>query len=192
MGITHVIRGEDHLSNTSKHMELYQAFGDTSTICPHSTDLKEQGSGKMSKREKGALIEEYQEREFIPEAVRNYLCLWVGRLKTTRKSCRSMKSSNYLSFLTSTKITPVLTRKNSLSSTRTMCVRSRWTPLLATVKTILEKAGLAAHAADENKLREILEISQEKTSAFEQLPEYILYFLQEEFPFNEESQQARI
>ena len=37
--------------------------------------LKSEGQGKMSKRDRGALIEEYQEKNFMPEAVRNYLCM---------------------------------------------------------------------------------------------------------------------
>ena len=37
--------------------------------------LKTDGPGKMSKRDKGALIEEYQQRRYLPSAVRNYLCL---------------------------------------------------------------------------------------------------------------------
>jgi len=76
MGITHVIRGEDHLSNTSKHVELFKAFG---VPVPHFAHipliLKQQGAGKMSKRDQGALIEEYQRRGYLPEALVNFLCL---------------------------------------------------------------------------------------------------------------------
>ncbi|MDG1667664.1 MAG: glutamate--tRNA ligase family protein, partial [Opitutae bacterium] len=53
MGITHVIRGEDHLSNTSKHVELFKAFGVEPPVFAHiPLILKEVGSGKMSKRDK--------------------------------------------------------------------------------------------------------------------------------------------
>ena len=48
MGITHVIRGEDHLSNTSKHVELFNAFGVTPPVFAHiPLILKESGPGKM-------------------------------------------------------------------------------------------------------------------------------------------------
>jgi glutamyl/glutaminyl-tRNA synthetase len=76
MGITHVIRGEDHLSNSSKHVELFQAFGAPVPVYAHlPLILKQQGPGKMSKRDQGALIEEYQRRGFLPEALVNFLCL---------------------------------------------------------------------------------------------------------------------
>ena len=78
MGITHVIRGEDHLSNTSKHVRLYEGFEVTPPAFAHIPLIlksPEMGQGKMSKRDKGALVEEYRSRFFIPEAVVNYLAL---------------------------------------------------------------------------------------------------------------------
>ena len=76
MKVTHVIRGEDHLSNTSKHTELFKAFGAPLPVYAHiPLILKQNGPGKMSKRDQGALIEEYQNRGFLPEALVNFLCL---------------------------------------------------------------------------------------------------------------------
>lgn len=75
MGITHVIRGEDHLSNTPKHIALYEAFGaDLPTFAHIPLNLNKDGS-KMSKRDQGALIHEYIENGFLPEAVNNYMAL---------------------------------------------------------------------------------------------------------------------
>jgi len=76
MGITHVIRGEDHLSNTSKHVELFKALGAPLPTFAHiPLILKQQGPGKMSKRDQGALIEEYQRRGYLPEALVNFIAL---------------------------------------------------------------------------------------------------------------------
>ncbi len=78
MKISHIIRGEDHLSNTSKHVRLYEGFGVTPPVFAHIPLIlksPEMGQGKMSKRDKGALIEEYQQRFFLPEALVNYLSL---------------------------------------------------------------------------------------------------------------------
>jgi glutamyl-tRNA synthetase len=76
MEVTHVIRGEDHLSNTSKHVELFKAFGAPLPIYAHiPLILKQNGPGKMSKRDQGALIEEYAKRAYIPAALVNFLCL---------------------------------------------------------------------------------------------------------------------
>ncbi len=76
MQITHVIRGEDHLSNTSKHVELFKALGAPVPKFAHiPLILKQNGPGKMSKRDQGALIEEYQRRGYRPEALVNFLSL---------------------------------------------------------------------------------------------------------------------
>ena len=76
MKVTHIIRGEDHLSNTSKHVRLYEGFGVPPPAFAHiPLILKQNGPGKMSKRDQGALIEEYQRRGYLPEALVNFLCL---------------------------------------------------------------------------------------------------------------------
>lgn len=75
MGITHVMRGEDHLSNTPKHLALFEAFNATPPQFAHiPLNLNPSGS-KMSKRDQGALIHEYQEAGFLPEGVDNYMAL---------------------------------------------------------------------------------------------------------------------
>ena len=75
MGITHVIRGEDHLSNTPKHLEIFRALGAEPPRYAHIPLILNPDGSKMSKRDKGASIMEYLEGGFAPEAVRNYLCL---------------------------------------------------------------------------------------------------------------------
>lgn len=75
MAITHVIRGEDHLSNTPKHLALFEAFGVTPPQFAHiPLNLNPSGT-KMSKRDQGALIHEYQEAGFLPSGVNNYMAL---------------------------------------------------------------------------------------------------------------------
>ena len=75
MAITHVIRGEDHLSNTPKHLALFEAFGARPPVFAHiPLNLNPSGT-KMSKRDQGALIHEYQENGFLPAGVNNYMAL---------------------------------------------------------------------------------------------------------------------
>ncbi len=75
MKISHVIRGEDHLSNTPKHIELYRALGVEPPRFAHIPLILNHDGSKMSKRDTGAQISTYIEEGFVPEAVRNYLCL---------------------------------------------------------------------------------------------------------------------
>ncbi|MDC0325371.1 glutamate--tRNA ligase [bacterium] len=75
MGITHVIRGEDHLSNTSKHVALFKAFGMECPKYAHIPLILNGDGSKMSKRDTGASMTTYMDEGFVPEAVVNYLCL---------------------------------------------------------------------------------------------------------------------
>jgi glutamyl-tRNA synthetase len=75
MGITHVIRGEDHLSNTAKHIALFKAFGVAPPHYAHIPLILNADGSKMSKRDKGASLTTYGDDGFLAEAVNNYLCL---------------------------------------------------------------------------------------------------------------------
>jgi len=75
MAITHVIRGEDHLSNTAKHLALFEAFAAAPPQFAHlPLNLNPSGT-KMGKRDQGALIHEYVEAGFLPSGVNNYMAL---------------------------------------------------------------------------------------------------------------------
>lgn len=75
MGVTHVLRGEDHLSNTPKHVALYEGLGAPAPHFAHIPLILNANGSKMSKRDQGATIAEYRSGGFLPEAVVNYLCL---------------------------------------------------------------------------------------------------------------------
>ena len=75
MKMTHVIRGEDHLSNTPKHVELYQALGVTPPKFAHIPLILNHEGKKLSKRDGGSSVQYFVESGYVPEAVLNYLCL---------------------------------------------------------------------------------------------------------------------
>ena len=85
MKISHVIRGEDHLSNTPKHIELIRALGATPPHYAHIPLILNRDGSKMSKRDAGARVEYYIRRGFLPAAVRNYLCLLGWSPKDNRE-----------------------------------------------------------------------------------------------------------
>lgn len=86
MGITHVIRGEDHLSNTAKHIALFKAFGVEPPQFAHiPLILNKEDKSKMSKRDTGAALSAYMDGGYAPEAVVNYLCLLSWSPKGNRE-----------------------------------------------------------------------------------------------------------
>ncbi len=85
MKITHVIRGEDHLSNTAKHIALFRAFGVEPPRYGHIPLILNPDGAKMSKRDKGASLQTYIDEGCVPEAVVNYLCLLGWSPKENRE-----------------------------------------------------------------------------------------------------------
>ena len=77
MGITHVIRGQDHLTNTHKQVLLYEALGAAVPLFAHLPLILAPNKGKLSKRKHGEVVSltTYRDRGFIPAAFRNFLAL---------------------------------------------------------------------------------------------------------------------
>jgi glutamyl-tRNA synthetase len=75
MGITHVIRGEDHISNTPRQMMILKALGAEPPVYAHLPLLYGPDGKKLSKRHGAASVQELRDIGYLPAAVRNYLAL---------------------------------------------------------------------------------------------------------------------
>ena len=75
MKISHVIRGEDHLMNTPKHLQLFEAFGAEPPQYAHIPLILNPNGSKMSKRDVGAAVGDYPRQGFVSAAVVNFLAL---------------------------------------------------------------------------------------------------------------------
>lgn len=73
MGITHVVRGSDHLNNTPRQIQLYEALGLPIPKFAHIPLIHGPDGAKMSKRHGAVAVTEYREQGYLPHAVNNYL-----------------------------------------------------------------------------------------------------------------------
>ena len=96
MKISHVIRGEDHLSNTPKHIELFRALGATPPRFAHIPLILNRDGSKMSKRDQGASVDYLHSRAAIcrRRCAIIFACS-VGRRRTIAKRSRSKKSCGF-------------------------------------------------------------------------------------------------
>ncbi len=185
MGITHVIRGEDHLSNTSKHVELFNAFGAPLPVYAHiPLILKTDGPGKMSKRDRGALVEEYRDRGYLAEAVRNYLCL-LGWTPTDGREVLPIQDIIAQFELSAIHQANARFDERKMASVNQTTLRAL--PLEAFAKLASARLAAVGVKADPATLAPILSIVQEKLSELEHLPAFVSYFLTEEFVRNPEA-----
>ncbi|MBE3520147.1 MAG: glutamate--tRNA ligase [Firmicutes bacterium] len=75
MGITHVIRADEHLSNTPKQLMIYRAFGWTPPEFAHVPMILAPDRSKLSKRHGAQSVEEFRDAGYLPEAIVNYIAL---------------------------------------------------------------------------------------------------------------------
>jgi glutamyl-tRNA synthetase len=186
MGITHVIRGEDHLSNTSKHVELFNAFGVKPPKFAHiPLILKEEGSGKMSKRDKGALIEEYEARGFLAVAVRNYISLLGWNPKDEREKMNIDEIIERFDF-------PGINKGNSrfdekkLSALNAEYLRElNVESFTFLARPLLNEAGVVSESTDEDYLQAVLTLCQPKARSLDTLSELCGYFFIDDYAMDE-------
>ncbi len=75
MGITHIIRGDDHISNTPKQIALYHTFGFTMPAFAHIPMILGEDGTRLSKRHGATSVTEYRDRGYLPQALINFLAL---------------------------------------------------------------------------------------------------------------------
>lgn len=185
MGITHVIRGEDHLSNTSKHVELFQALGATPPKFAHiPLILKQQGPGKMSKRDQGALIEDYAERGFMAAAVRNYIALLGWNPKDEQEKMSIDDIIERFDFAGVNKGNARFDERK-LASLNTDYLRElNLESFCFLARPRLHGAGVIEETASEDYIQAVLELCQPKARSLESLPELCAYFFKDDFELN--------
>jgi glutamyl-tRNA synthetase len=73
MGVTHVIRGDDHLNNSARHLQIIDAMGWPKPVYGHVPLIHGPDGTKLSKRHGALAVEAYRDMGYLPEAMRNYL-----------------------------------------------------------------------------------------------------------------------
>lgn len=185
MQITHVIRGEDHLSNSSKHVELFKAFGATPPKFAHiPLILKTNGSGKMSKRDTGALVEDYRRNYFLPEALRNYLCLLGWSPKDDREMMPIEEVIERFDLCD-------VNKNNARFDDKKLAYMNAVYIKAMSLPEFLERSEALLEVKDAPKdyRDQVLTICQEKLCSFAELNPFVAYFFTEDFELPENERQ---
>jgi len=182
MKISHVIRGEDHLSNTPKHIELYRALGAQPPQFAHIPLILNRDGSKMSKRDQGARVASYIEQGYAAEAVRNYLCLLGWSPKDNREK---IEISEVVQLFELEKINR---RNAAFDLDKCFWLNGQYITQMSLDRFVelsrpfLEEANITA--TDENYLRAVLAIVKEKIKLFRDVPEWTRYFFTEDYEFD--------
>jgi glutamyl-tRNA synthetase len=185
MRLTHVIRGEDHLSNTPKHIELYRALGAEPPQFAHIPLILNHEGKKLSKRDGGSSITTYIEQGYAPEAVANYLCL-LGWSPKDNREVLAMEEIRELFALENINRRSAIFDLDKCFWIQGQHVLGmslgRFTDLAL---PFVEAAGIAYGSRD--RLEAVLAIVKEKIKLLKDVPEWIDYFFREEIPLAPEA-----
>jgi glutamyl-tRNA synthetase len=186
MKISHVIRGEDHLSNTPKHIEIFRALGVTPPHYAHIPLILNRDGSKMSKRDEGARVEYYIRRGYLPTAVRNYLCLLGWSPKDNREK------------IDIDEIIRIFDLKNIGRSSATFDPdKLHWlngeyarelsgSEFYDLAVEKLKASGAKLENFPEKYVRAALETCKGKINTFDQLPAYCGFYFTDNFDYNQE------
>src|SRR4051812_407522 len=185
MKVSHIIRGEDHLSNTSKHVRLYEGFGVTAPVFAHIPLIlksPEMGQGKMSKRDQGALIAEYQQRFFLPEALVNYLSLLGWNPGHDREKMPVAEIVKLFDLPAVNQSNAKFDGKKLANMNMVYLLEQPAERFVGLAKDYFSKqpTGTAA-MANESYFREIMLLAQPKIKSIDELGAYTGYFFTEDF-----------
>jgi glutamyl-tRNA synthetase len=173
MKISHVIRGEDHLSNTPKHIEIIRALGATPPHYAHIPLILNRDGTKMSKRDAGARVEYYIRRGYLPPAVRNYLCLLGWSPKDNREK------------LDIDEIIRIFDLKNIGRSSATFDPdKLHW---LNGEYARLEMSGVKLDNFTEQYVRAALQTCKGKINTLDELPAYCGFYFTDDFEYDPQS-----
>ena len=186
MKISHVIRGEDHLSNTPKHVQLYRALGVAPPRFAHIPLILNLDGSKMSKRDQGASLNTYIEGGYLPEAVRNYLCLLGWSPKDNREK---LELEEIVRLFDLEKVH----RKNAaFDLDKCIWLNGEYVRELSDERfqklgrNALQKAGIDLSKFPADYVQAALETCKGKFKIFSELPAYCEFYFIDDFQFSAE------
>jgi glutamyl-tRNA synthetase len=173
MRITHTIRGEDHLMNTPKHLQLFEAFGKPPPQYAHIPLILNSNGSKMSKRDEGAALVDYQKQGFLSGAVVNFLALlgWSPKDESEIFSAAELIKKFSLD--------AVNRAPARFDSDKCRWLNQQHIRALSSQEFAHQCENLASH--------EILDSIKEKVSLLTEVPEAVAFYLNAEFPINSDA-----
>ena len=178
-GITHVIRGQDHISNTPKQLLILRALGAEPPIYAHVPDVLGHDGKKLSKRHGAQSVDDFRHQGYIPEALVNFLAR-LGWAYDDQKEVFTREELLELFDLNTVTPSPAVFDFQKLSWLNGVHLRELSPEEYADrVVEYIRDAGLDW---DEELVRRAAPLVQEKIEKLDQFPDYTRFFFEEVSP----------
>ncbi len=185
MNISHVIRGEDHLSNTPRQILLYQALAWRPPIFAHHPLILGPDRSPLSKRHGATAVSQYREEGFLPEALENYLVLLGWTPPSDQETLSMERMVEEFSIQDVSKSAPVYNRKK-LEWLNSNYLRTKEDGQLSELLIpYLRKSGVRVDQTHDLWLNQISAILKDNLVVLSEVDQYLGIFFDEKFFFEE-------
>jgi len=187
LGITHIIRGDDHLSNTPKQILFYEALGLQPPAFAHMPLMMGVDGAKLSKRHGAVAVEEYRREGFLPEALANYLLLlgWSPGEESQVISLEEAVRSFELEDMRNVQARFDMQKLRWLNGEYIM--KKSTTELLPLIKQGLAAEGADINAIGEDRLKELVDLYKVRIKTLSEFGEMTRCFFRDDFPVDEKA-----
>ncbi len=191
MEISHVMRGDEWIATTPRHVLLYRALGWTPPLFAHLPVILAQGGGKLSKRKGAASVMDYQRAGYLPQALVNFLALLGWNPGDEREL---MKLDELIASFSSERITPkasVFDEQKLEWMNGHYMTQEDSRALLDLVRPLWREKGWLTEAFDDDYLLAVLDLMKSRSKKITELADSSVYFFQDPLEYEEKAARKR-
>ncbi len=189
MNITHVIRGEDHLSNTGLQIMLYKAFGFDPPVFAHHSLILGKDRAKFSKRHGSVSIGEFRKRGILPEAMINYLGL-LGSSFTDKREVLSREEMIADFTLERASKSGAVFDEEKLHWLNAIYIRNCETgDLINRLEPFLEQAGFRSDIINSEWFHKVIDLVKDELITLADIESHISIFFDDRYKLTDEAKE---
>lgn len=187
MGITHVIRGEDHIPNTPKQILIYRALGFDVPKFAHLPVILGEDRSKLSKRHGAVSVRNYREEGYLPQALFNYLCLLGWSPPQEGKEIYSKEELIEIFDLKDINTSPAVFSKEKLRWMNGVYIREviSLEELIDGITPFLKQANY--DVSDRDYLKRVLEKTRDSFETFKEAVDRLQPFFVDDFDISQDA-----
>ena len=185
MGVTHVLRGEDHLTNTSKHVPLFTALGAQVPVFGHLPLILGPDKKRLSKRIGSTSVEEFKAEGILPQALYNFLALLGWNPGDDRELLSREEMIELFTVERLGASAAVFDREKLLWMNGQYLMSLPWEELEPHLAPFLEAHGLTE--ADPGRLRQAIDLHRPRARTLVELAEGVVCYFEDEIAYEPEA-----
>ncbi|MBN1270607.1 MAG: glutamate--tRNA ligase [Kiritimatiellae bacterium] len=192
MGITHIIRGDDHIENTYRHVALFQALGATAPKYAHLPMIVNAQGKPYSKRDGAAYVGEFKEKGYLADAMFNYLAL-LGWSPGGDREVMTRDEMVGLFTLDRVQSSPAqfdLSKLDWMNGVYMRALPQR--ELLGGCRAAMEARGLWNESVTEDFFAKVVSAMGDRLHFFTDIADQAAFFFTEDYPYDEKAVQKRL